>query len=69
MQSNRATDLLIEQLISVTCGDHATERERVALRESLRGLVRLAKAEHMLEIRQDSRRVVAGSDKRDSIPK
>ena len=46
-------DTVIEHLIAATLGTDAGIREQHAMRESLRGLVRLAQAEQMREIRSN----------------
>jgi hypothetical protein len=57
MQAKHATDTLIEQMVDATYGDEVSAREKHAFRESLRALVRLAKAEQMLDMRVDARRL------------
>jgi hypothetical protein len=59
MEAKHATETLIEQMILATYGDQGSPREKHALRESLRALVRLAKAEQMLDMRIDARRLTA----------
>ena len=49
MKSN--TDTVIEHLVDATLSDKAEHRSKHLLREALRGLVRLAKSEQMLEIK------------------
>jgi len=49
MKSN--IDTVIENLIDASLGGEAEVRSRHVLREALRGLVRLAKSEQMLEIK------------------
>jgi len=49
MKSN--LDTVIENLIDATLGGEAEIRSQHLLREALRGLVRLAKSEQMLEIK------------------
>jgi hypothetical protein len=51
------TDSVIESLIAATLGDDATSRQRHIFRENLRGLVRLAKAEQVVEIKANVRRL------------
>ena len=51
------TDSVIESLIAVTLSEDATARERHIFRENLRGLVRLAKAEQVVEIKTSVRRL------------
>jgi hypothetical protein len=59
MENKHATETLIDQLIQATYGDEASAREKHAFKESLRALVRLAKAEQMLDMRIDARRLTA----------
>ncbi|MES2257361.1 MAG: hypothetical protein V4724_02525 [Pseudomonadota bacterium] len=56
MQKSR-TEHVIEELIAVTCVCHAGERERHVFAQALHGLVRLAKAEQLVEMRLDTERV------------
>ena len=65
METRHATETLIEQLLQATYGDDVSGREKHAFRESLRALVRLAKAEQMLDLRIDARRLT--SIPRDSL--
>jgi hypothetical protein len=65
MEAKHATETLIDQLIHATYGDNVSAREVHAFRESLRALVRLAKAEQMLDMRIDARRLT--SIPRDSL--
>jgi hypothetical protein len=53
MQAKYSTETLIEDLVTATYGDNVSAREKHAFGEALRGLVRLAKAEQMLEMRMD----------------
>lgn len=46
----RVTDAIIEQIIDATCSD---SRSRHFFRHALHGLVRVAKAEQLREMRQD----------------
>jgi hypothetical protein len=57
MNTKYTTEELIEELTAVTCGDAATAREKRIFTEALRGLVRLAKAEQMLELRTDVKKL------------
>ena len=59
MEAKHATESLIEQMVQATYGDDASGREKHAFRESLRALVRLAKAEQMLDMRIDARRLTS----------
>ncbi|HEY8609411.1 MAG TPA: hypothetical protein VIM12_20035 [Noviherbaspirillum sp.] len=51
MKKSVESHQIIEELVAAMLGDHATARERHMLRESLRGLVRLAKIEQVMEIK------------------
>lgn len=51
MKKKLDSDAVIENLIVATLGEEASVREKHVYRESLRGLVRLAKSEQMLEIK------------------
>lgn len=57
METKYDTEHLIEQLMIATYGGNVSVREQHAFKEALRGLVRLAKAEQMLEMRKDIRKV------------
>jgi hypothetical protein len=57
MKTNYSTEELIEELTAATCRDTASAREKRAFTEALRGLVRLAKAEQMLELRTDVKKL------------
>lgn len=57
MKKNLDTDDVIENLIVATLGEDATARQRHVYRESLRGLVRLAKSEQIAEIKANVKRV------------
>ncbi|HYD95523.1 MAG TPA: hypothetical protein VEC01_09365 [Noviherbaspirillum sp.] len=57
MKKKLDTDDVIENLITATMGDGATARERHIFRENLRSLVRLAKAEQVLEIKASVKRL------------
>lgn len=52
----RRTDRMIEELISSTLGERPDARTRYLFSHALHGLVRLAKAEQMMEIRRDIER-------------
>jgi hypothetical protein len=52
----RRTDKVIEELIAATCGLQPGMRQRHAYAQALLGLVRLAKAEQLLEMRLDAER-------------
>lgn len=55
----RRTDRMIEELISSTYGERADARTRYLFSHALHGLVRLAKAEQMKEIRRDIERATS----------
>lgn len=57
MKKKLETDAVIEGLIAAALGDEAGIRERHVWRESLRGLVRLAKAEQVMEIKDSVRKL------------
>jgi hypothetical protein len=48
----RTTQSVIEEMLTATYGAHPDERKQYLLFQALHGLVRLAKAEHMLEIQR-----------------
>lgn len=52
---NSTIDTIIESLVDLHCPMEAELRQRHLLRESLRGLVRLAQAEQMWEIKSNVR--------------
>lgn len=52
----RRTDKVIEDLVAATCGLQSGVRQRHVYAQALHGLVRLAKAEQLLEMRLDSER-------------
>ena len=54
-------DTIIESLVEVHCQAEAGQRQRHLLRESLRGLVRLAQAEQMWEIKANVRALTSMS--------
>lgn len=57
MKTKYSTEELIEELTAATCGDAASPREKRVFVEALRSLVRLAKAEHMLELRTNAKKL------------
>jgi hypothetical protein len=57
METIYSTDQLIEELISASHGDNISAREKHAFREALRGLVRLAKAEQILAMKTDIKKL------------
>lgn len=62
MTQQKHSDEVIEDLVNVTCGEHASSRERHVYREALRSLVRLAKAEQMYEMKVDVQTLMAPTD-------
>jgi hypothetical protein len=56
---NSTVEIVIENLIAATVGENAGNREKHVLRESLRGLVRFAEAEQMLEIKANVKKLTA----------
>lgn len=50
-------DMVIEDLVEATLGQDGLARERHVFRESLRALVRFAKAEQLIEIRTSVRKL------------
>ncbi|OGB24763.1 MAG: hypothetical protein A3I66_24675 [Burkholderiales bacterium RIFCSPLOWO2_02_FULL_57_36] len=58
MKTKHSTEELIEKLTSATCGENASIREKRVFKEALRSLVRLAKAEQILELRTDVKKVI-----------
>jgi hypothetical protein len=59
MNNTLGTEQMIEKLIHTTYGEQSSLREKHVFRETLYALVRLAKAEQMLELRQDIRKAVS----------
>ncbi|RZI42245.1 hypothetical protein EGT07_13575 [Herbaspirillum sp. HC18] len=57
MKKKLDTDVVIESLIAATMGENASARERHIFRENLRSLVRMAKAEQVVEIKDNVRRL------------
>lgn len=57
MQKNLDTDQVIEALIAATVGEEITARQKHIYRENLRSLVRLAKAEQIVEIKANVKKL------------
>ncbi|WP_141104008.1 hypothetical protein [Noviherbaspirillum denitrificans] len=57
MKRKLDTDDVIDNLIAATLGLDAPARQRHLFRENLRNLVRLAKAEQVVEIKENVRRL------------
>lgn len=53
MKNQYSTEKIIEELTIATYGENASERQKHAFTEALRGLVRLAKSEQMLELQEN----------------
>lgn len=56
------TDDVIENLVSATLGEQATARQKHVYREALRGLVRLAKSEQVVEIKTNVKKLTGALD-------
>lgn len=61
METRYSTEDLIEELTIATYGANISCRERHVFVAALRGLVRLAKAEQMLELRTDAKKATTQS--------
>ena len=57
MKKKSSTDLAIDNMVAANCHADAPARETHLYRESLRALVRLAKSEHLLEMKVDIERL------------
>lgn len=57
MKKALGTNEVVEDLIIAFCGDNATIREKHLVRQSLHALVRLAKSEHMAEMKTSVRKL------------
>lgn len=57
MKKQLDTDQVIEALIAATITDEVTARQRHIYRENLRSLVRLAKAEQIVEIKANVKKL------------
>lgn len=57
MKKKLETDAVIENLIIATLGEDAPARQKHMYAESLRSLVRLAKAEQVMEIKESVRKL------------
>lgn len=60
----RVTDTIIEELISSTCGEQHDLRSKHLLTHALHGLVRVARAEQLQQIRRDVERACGEGDGR-----
>lgn len=59
MDINDSIHSIVEELISATYGTDISAREKHVFREALLGLVRLAKAEQMYEVRNDINKLLS----------
>jgi hypothetical protein len=59
MNSKIGTQNMIEQLVCATCGNQSSLKDKHVFKEALHALVRLAKAEKMLELKQDVKKAGA----------
>jgi len=57
------TERIIEDMVRATCKGKSDMRARHLMRESLRSLVRMAKTEKLLEIRNSSLKLACSSGK------
>jgi hypothetical protein len=64
MRNELNTDEVINNMVDAVCGQGATARERHMYRETLRNLVRLAKAEQMAEMRVNVEKLTAFTETR-----
>jgi hypothetical protein len=62
MKKQLETDQVIENLIAAMLGDDATMRQKHLFRESLRGLVRLAKSEQVMDIKANVKKLTGALD-------
>lgn len=60
----RVTDTIIEELILSTCGATPDSRYRHLFSHALHGLVRVAQAEQLQQLRMDVARAIGGSSER-----
>lgn len=59
MKANIDTEKMISDLVNATCGKQADAREKHVFRETLRQLVRLAKAEQLFEMKMNVKKLTA----------
>jgi hypothetical protein len=60
MKTTSSTDIFIEDLLDATYGRNADVRQKFVFREALLGLVRLAKAEQVFEMRTTVDMLIGG---------
>jgi hypothetical protein len=58
MKTTYNTDQTIENLVTVQCGPDASAREKYIVRETLRGLARLAVAENAMNRQKDLEKTI-----------
>lgn len=59
MKANIGTEKMISDLVNASCGKHADARQKHVFRETLRQLVRLAKAEQLFEMKMNVKKLTA----------
>lgn len=64
MRNELNTNEVINNMVDAVCGQGATSRERHMYRETLRNLVRLAKAEQMAEMRVNVEKLTSFTETR-----
>ncbi len=62
MKKRLETDQVIESLIAAMLGEEATLRQQYVFRENLRSLVRLAKAEQVMDIKANVKRLTGAME-------
>lgn len=62
MKKRLETDQVIENLIAAMLGENAALREKYLFRESLRNLVRLAKTEQVIDIKENVKKLTGAMD-------
>lgn len=60
MKKKLNSDMMIEELVAAVCGEEASEKSRHVYRETLRGLVRLARTEMLHEMKSNVDRLSGG---------
>jgi hypothetical protein len=61
MTISSSTNVLIDNLLDATYGETGNIRQRFVFREALLGLVRVAKAEQVLEMKTTVRKLINGT--------
>lgn len=62
MKKKLDTDIVVENLVAAALGEGASARERHVFQENLRSLVRLAKAEQVVEIKMNVKKLTGALD-------